>query len=40
MDKIFAKLIKTTIYENLDLNQGAEQAGFRKNYSTIDHISM
>ena len=32
------KFIKSRIYNQLDENQGIEQAGFRKNQSTIDHL--
>ncbi|XP_030025374.2 uncharacterized protein LOC115443910 [Manduca sexta] len=36
--KIFSKIILDRISSTLDENQPKEQAGFRKNYSTIDHI--
>lgn len=36
--KVFAKVILGRITRVLDENQPIEQAGFRKNYSTIDHI--
>lgn len=36
--KVFAKVILERITRALDENQPIEQAGFRKNYSTIDHI--
>ncbi|CAH2083583.1 unnamed protein product [Euphydryas editha] len=36
--KIFAKVILDRITRVLDENQPIEQAGFRKNYSTTDHI--
>ena len=36
--KIFMKIVKNRIYNQLDLNQGIEQAGFRRNQSTIDHL--
>jgi len=32
------KVIQSRIYGTLDANQGEGQAGFRKDYSTIDHI--
>ena len=38
MNKIFMKIIKNRIYQNLDENQGLEQAGFRRDFSTIEHI--
>ena len=31
-------LLKNRCYRQLDLQQGYEQAGFRKTFSTIDHI--
>lgn len=37
-NKMFMKIIKNRIYNILDQNQGIEQAGFRKNFSTIDHL--
>lgn len=36
--KVFAKLILNRIAGTLDSNQPREQAGFRRTYSTIDHI--
>lgn len=36
--KIFSKIILNRISNTLDENQPKEQAGFRKNFSTIDHI--
>lgn len=36
--KIFAKIILDRITIQLDENQPVEQAGFRRNFSTIDHI--
>ncbi len=36
--KIFMKILKHKIYNILDTQQPVEQAGFRKNFSTIDHI--
>ncbi|GBP13562.1 LINE-1 retrotransposable element ORF2 protein [Eumeta japonica] len=36
--KIFFKIILNRISNTLDENQPKEQAGFRKNFSTIDHI--
>lgn len=36
--KIFSKIILNRINNTLDENQPKEQAGFRKNFSTIDHI--
>ncbi|VDO16914.1 unnamed protein product [Brugia timori] len=38
LSKIFCKLIKNRIYNTLDSHQPIDQAGFRKNFSTIDHI--
>ena len=32
------KIIKNRIYNQLDLNQTEEQAGFRRKYGTTDHI--
>lgn len=37
-NKIFMKILKTRIYNTLDHNQDDSQAGFRKGYSTIDHL--
>ena len=36
--KIFMKIMKNRLYNQLDLQQPEEQAGFRRNYETIDHI--
>ncbi|GBP85105.1 Retrovirus-related Pol polyprotein from type-2 retrotransposable element R2DM; Endonuclease [Eumeta japonica] len=36
--KVFAKIILKRIERTLDEQQPIEQAGFRKNYSVIDHI--
>lgn len=36
--KVFAKIILDRISGTLDENQPVEQAGFRKDFSTIDHI--
>jgi hypothetical protein len=36
--KMFSKIIKNRCYQQLDQNQGREQAGFRKGYSTTDHL--
>lgn len=36
--KVFAKVILNRISNILDENQPVEQAGFRKDFSTIDHI--
>ena len=36
--KLFTKLITNTIHKILDENQPKEQAGFRKGYSTTDHL--
>ena len=36
--KIFTKLLQTRIERTLDENQSREQAGFRKGYSTKDHL--
>lgn len=40
MYKIFSKIILNRISATLDQNQPQEQAGFRKGYSTIDHIQV
>ena len=32
------KIMKNRLYNQLDLQQPEEQAGFRRNYATIDHI--
>ena len=36
--KIFTRLLQTRIKRTLDENQPREQAGFRKGYSTTDHL--
>ena len=36
--KIFTRLSQSRIERTLDENQPREQAGFRKDYSTIDHL--
>jgi hypothetical protein len=36
--KVFSKIILTRITNTLEENQPKEQAGFRRNFSTIDHI--
>lgn len=36
--KLFAKILKNRIYNQLEANQSPEQAGFRKGFSTVDHI--
>ncbi|CAG4943569.1 unnamed protein product [Colias eurytheme] len=38
--KVFAKIILNRIERKLDEHQPIEQAGFRKHYSTIDHIHV
>ncbi len=38
ISKIFMSIIKDRMYNQLDMNQSREQGGFRKGYSTIDHI--
>lgn len=38
--KIFSKIILNRLSITLDENQPAEQAGFRKNFSTVDHIQV
>lgn len=38
LSKVFLKIIKNRTYPLLDRNQPCEQAGFRKKYSTVDHI--
>ena len=36
--KIFTRLLQTRTERTLDENQPREQAGFRKGYSTADHL--
>ena len=36
--KVFMKILTNRLTRELDDNQPTEQAGFRKNYSTIDHL--
>lgn len=38
--KIFSKIILSRITKTLDENQPREQAGFRNNYSTVDHMHV
>ena len=38
--KLFTKIITNRITDQLDSNQPAEQAGFRSNYSTNDHLQV
>lgn len=38
MNKIFMKILQERIYKTLDLHQPNEQAGFRKNFSVINHL--
>ncbi len=38
VSKTFMKIIKRKIYNILDSQQPVEQAGFQKNFSTVDHI--
>ena len=38
MYKLFTKIITTRLEKKLDENQPREQAGFRSNYFTTDHI--
>ena len=38
MSKIFSKLIESRVHTQLNQQQPREQAGFRKNYSTTDHL--
>jgi len=38
INEIFMKIVKNRIYGILDNNQGEEQSGFRRGYSTVDHI--
>ncbi len=38
ISKIFTTVVKNRIYNQLDMNQGREQAGFKKNFSTLDNI--
>ena len=36
--KVFMSLLKNKCYKELDAHQRPEQAGFRKGYSTTDHL--
>ena len=36
--KIFSKIVNNRITRTLDKNQSIEQAGFRRGFSTIDHL--
>ena len=36
--KLFSKLLYRRLYPILDAAQSRDQAGFRSNYSTIDHM--
>jgi len=36
--KMFTKVILTRIERDLDFNKGREQAGYRRGFSTMDHI--
>jgi len=36
--KVFMSLVKNRLYKTLDAAQSVDQAGFRKNFSTIDHM--
>ena len=38
--KIFTKIISNRIRATLDFSQPREQAGFRKGYSTMDHVHV
>ena len=38
--KIFTRLLQTRIERTLDENQPREQAGFRKGYTTTDHLQV
>jgi hypothetical protein len=38
LNKMFMKILRNRMYCHLDNNQSQSQAGFRKGYSTIDHI--
>ena len=37
VNEVFTKIIKGSIYDQLDSKQAIDQAGFRKNQSTVDH---
>ena len=38
--KLFSKIILSRMEATLDYNQAREQAGFRKGYSTTDHLQV
>lgn len=38
--KVFSKILLNRLSRSFDENQPCEQAGFRKNFSTIDHIQV
>lgn len=38
--KLLTKIVVSRITASLDFQQPREQAGFRKGYSTIDHIHV
>ena len=40
MSKMFTKIITNRLEKTLDENQPTEQAGFRSEYSTTDHIGQ